>query len=557
LLQTIRAKVDMKDIKEVEARLARWSPILWVGAVVLFVSQFLFLDFRVDDAYITFSFSKNVAMGNGPVFAHGIRVEGYSNFLWMILLAPPLALIRSASPLVIARVMCVPFLIGLGWAQYTLTRIWSRSRWAATLSVYLLATSSDLALALLSGLESLAYASLVTIGFAFYALSENDKRYRSATIPVFVAAALTRIDGFIPLGFILAWELGRSLVGGTRRIHEVAKWASPGLILYVVWFVWRWSYYGMLLPSTYYAKALIPQLLPNRGLEYVRAELVSSGLVIVFGAMAIVLWLRRRAMLAAMAFVVIHLVYVVRVGGDWMPFGRFILPVVPMMICIVSTAGVELVRVAANAPAPLRRILAGGVAAIFLTLGLGMDHRIGNTDEENAKLALAADQAQHVRRLLEAVRFLSLAAEPGERLVTDYAGIFSYYTDAAVIDMWGLCTPMIARNGETDGINPIYGRTCPSCYSTLAPDLFHVQAPLLRPAQSFSNSQQVIDSVWQSETIGKYVDLRGEFLVGRVRNEITQESLYFLERRTKASQRRVSRSEGGTVLVVEYPFERS
>ena len=46
--------------------------------------------FRVDDAYITFSFSKNLATGNGPNFSHGVRVEGYSNFLWMVLNALPL-----------------------------------------------------------------------------------------------------------------------------------------------------------------------------------------------------------------------------------------------------------------------------------------------------------------------------------------------------------------------------------------------------------------------------------------------------------------------------------
>src|SRR3954471_1338983 len=41
----------------------------------------------IDDAYITFSYSKNLATGHGPVYGHGERVEGYSNFLWMVAVA--------------------------------------------------------------------------------------------------------------------------------------------------------------------------------------------------------------------------------------------------------------------------------------------------------------------------------------------------------------------------------------------------------------------------------------------------------------------------------------
>jgi hypothetical protein len=42
-----------------------------------------------DDAGITFSYARNLALGNGLVSQPGAEpVEGYSNFLWVLLFAP-------------------------------------------------------------------------------------------------------------------------------------------------------------------------------------------------------------------------------------------------------------------------------------------------------------------------------------------------------------------------------------------------------------------------------------------------------------------------------------
>src|SRR3972149_11992101 len=47
----------------------------------------LWWQYTIDDAYITFQYARNVAIGNGPVFNTGERVEGYSCPLWVFLLA--------------------------------------------------------------------------------------------------------------------------------------------------------------------------------------------------------------------------------------------------------------------------------------------------------------------------------------------------------------------------------------------------------------------------------------------------------------------------------------
>src|SRR3954465_1658771 len=52
--------------------------VLLATAAAIFVSQCLWLDkVLIDDSFITFSFSKNLAAGNGPLYSHGVRAEGY------------------------------------------------------------------------------------------------------------------------------------------------------------------------------------------------------------------------------------------------------------------------------------------------------------------------------------------------------------------------------------------------------------------------------------------------------------------------------------------------
>ena len=51
-----------------------------------------------DDAYISFRFARNLVRGHGLVFNVGERVEGYTNFLWTVISAIPMAL-GHADPL--------------------------------------------------------------------------------------------------------------------------------------------------------------------------------------------------------------------------------------------------------------------------------------------------------------------------------------------------------------------------------------------------------------------------------------------------------------------------
>jgi arabinofuranosyltransferase len=490
--------------------------------------------FRVDDAFITFSFSKNLAAGNGPIFSHGVRVEGYSNFLWMVLNAIPMALGRRADPYLSARLLATPFLVLLFLGTYRLARARVGRVWAFA-AVLLTAAHSDLMSAFLSGLETVPYTALVTAAFACQT-ARRGTWLRRAALPCATVAALTRIDGFIPLGFLLVWELLETRWDRRRLGDGYLRSALPCVAIWAAWFTWRFWYYGLPLPTTYYAKALLPVLDPQRGWDYAYEEFRTTGVAVMLPFLVLLAHRRVRAVWMLILYGALHVVYVIRVGGDWMPFGRFFIPIVPLAAVLCTWAAADLV-VRARGIVRRRRALqvAATLAGLAALGGIGVfgNHRWPNTDRTKAeRIAYLPDNAAHVRRLQHIAELLRLVVPSGARLVTDFAGVLAYETDAHIIDMWGLCNAAIATRGNARTVRPMYGRTCHFCYVELRPEYFHVEIPFLRSPDAFDSHQAVVDAVWQANDIGKYIDIVGGFRTGRLVDHRSQMALFFLERRT-------------------------
>jgi arabinofuranosyltransferase len=61
--------------------------------------------FIQDDAFISFRYAENLVRGEGLVWNQGERVEGYSNFLWTILIAGGMKL--GFEPVLLSQVLGV------------------------------------------------------------------------------------------------------------------------------------------------------------------------------------------------------------------------------------------------------------------------------------------------------------------------------------------------------------------------------------------------------------------------------------------------------------------
>src|SRR5204863_68876 len=100
------------SMSDLVAVVRRYWPV--VVAAVLLVPHALLFDFVNDDAYISFRYARNLAEHGQLVFNVGERVEGFTNFLWTVLLAGGIKL--GLSPVLTSRFFGIAF--GVRWSYY-------------------------------------------------------------------------------------------------------------------------------------------------------------------------------------------------------------------------------------------------------------------------------------------------------------------------------------------------------------------------------------------------------------------------------------------------------
>ncbi|MEI8259740.1 MAG: hypothetical protein WCJ30_29085, partial [Deltaproteobacteria bacterium] len=209
-----------------------------------------------DDAFISFRYARNLAEGRGLVWNPGERVEGYTDFLWMVLNA--IGARVHANPLTWVRGLGALSGVGLLAASWWLTaRLAPGRAGVAAWTVFALAMSAPVAAWTLGGLETPLFAALATAGLALAAGLAADVPHRRGRVmvtgTVLALASLTRPEGalWFAVTFAVLAAFRARAPGGRRDL----AWLLLGYAVMVVPFVaWRWRYYGYPLPNTYYVK---------------------------------------------------------------------------------------------------------------------------------------------------------------------------------------------------------------------------------------------------------------------------------------------------------------
>jgi arabinofuranosyltransferase len=302
-------------------------------ALLLLIAGWRLFWFLTDDAYISFRYVSNSLMGYGYVwnFPPFRPVEGYTNFLWVLLLdgvwrvlriAPPesanvLALIFSYMTLVLLSVMTL------------------RMKWRAELRPYRLAFVGLLLLFLLtnrtflawtsSGLETAMFTFFVIVWF-FAALRMQGSFAGIAFLTTLAASLmeLTRPDGLLYAAGTIAL-LAYLLIKNGHTLHKAQCLAAAPLLLIPLHLLWRIKTYGLWLPNSYYAKQV--SWWPESGLRYALSFLLEYALWL-WIALAVFVAIRKSARAAikrefsfVQAVVLVTLLfhflyYTIVVGGD-------------------------------------------------------------------------------------------------------------------------------------------------------------------------------------------------------------------------------------------------
>jgi len=406
--------------------------------------------FIQDDAFIVFRYAENWVRGAGPVFNPGERVEGYTCFLYLVLIAAGMraGLDPVAASQIIGMLACAGTLVG----SYVLACILARSRVAGLVAMLVLGTNYTFSAYATGGLETQLHACLVTAGLALGASEVLRDRPRPGTLALASTigglAILTRPDSvllLLPMGVALAVRSSVADGNGRARVARLSGLLIPAALLVGSWAAWKVRYYGDLLPNTFYLKALASASL-TRGLFHLYSFVTSYWLV---AGAVLGIWMWRdvlpagdRATRVLVVTLALWMAYVVAIGGDFMEFRMFVavLPVVAWLVVRIAWA------------LELRARL--GSALIALVLAGSLQHavvynRLAHPDENESVRALEAHVLGGSENWVGVGRALGrdLGRDSSVWIATGAAGAIPYYSGLRTVDMFGLTDPWVARHG--------------------------------------------------------------------------------------------------------------
>jgi hypothetical protein len=336
------------DEPALESRRARWLRrlVYLTPGVPFVVSILVVLEFVKDDAYISFRYAHNLVTGNGLVFNHGERVEGFTNFLWVFVIAPFEAMgwdlfqVCEVLGTVLGAVCLVTTARLTAWVN-------GEGRAGSHLwGAFWLATSSSFALWSKSGLEQplgtlLPIAGAYLLWTAASAPGPASERRSLAAGLVMGAACMTR-----PELHLMAILVGLPRVVKAVRARTVARadwlYVAGILVVTVPCHTFRLLYYGSLIPNTFYAKTSTGSLVWHQGLKSLQGMLAfnHAGLLAVLAPLAFASR-RRLVETATMALIAVaFMAYIVMVGVDEMQWYRLYLPALPFL-CVLAALGAQ------------------------------------------------------------------------------------------------------------------------------------------------------------------------------------------------------------------------
>ena len=403
-----------------------------LGSAIVF---WLFRDLRFDDAFITFRYGRNLALGNGFTFNPGERVLGTTTPLFALVSAG-LYLLFGDGGLPTAAVAVNALALGAqAFFLYLLLR--DRLPWTAV---------AVAALALFGVFGSHAWLAMETNLFAALVLATVWALARRRLVACGVAlglAFLTRYDAVLLVPLVPFW-LRRE--GWRRALAPLLVAAVP----VVPWLLAAGLYFGSPLPTSLGAKSGVtpwPRYLehcrhlllrlPGKGASAVNALL--AGVAAALGVVHLVRWLRDLAPLAlfALAEGIVYVALGPPIDQAWHLYVPQLTVTLLVVIGILGTCE----RIADFVPSlpPLARWrlpLVAALALLLIWLQALQCYGFSRSYRDDLWLGARHDRYAAVSRWVRA----HVTSRP--TFLAPEVGTLGYLADARMIDPYGLVSPI-------------------------------------------------------------------------------------------------------------------
>ena len=424
---------------------------LLLGSIVC-LSVLNTINFNTDaeDTYIGLRYVKNLVDGNGLVFNTFDKVEGYSDFLWLLLIAAVHKITYIDIPQS-ARLLGLVFSILTVLYTSLLATRFTQSKSLGYMAAFLVSLNGSFACYGLSGLENPLFALFILLSID---LLLNNRWYLLGI--VISLAAMTRPEGVmlaVPVVIYLLFFVKK----WTLRMTLLCKTACAAFVLFIPWTLWRYNYYGYLIPNTIAAKHGMDFWYQLKiGFKYTfRFMFDNIELVVLIGfPTAFLLFNNYRnksikvvnetkiviLFISLITFVIIYTYF----GGDWMPGFRFYASIIPLIsifmvvlwshsqflnrnmifICILAVTAFTQIRTTLQSPYMIK----------------GVNEWRSEVDG------------------LKKIGLWFKSTLPDKTLIATFPnGAFSYYNELPTIDAGGLTDNTVGRFGSKQKIGGVPG----------------------------------------------------------------------------------------------------
>ncbi len=404
----------------------------------------------LDDSWIHYVYAESLGTSLRLDYNPGESEAGFTSLLWVILLAPPLALGIDA-PLA-SKVLGLAAHVAVAMLLYAgLRRVAPRA--LAIGAALLLAAEPIFAYAAMSGMEVMLYTALM----AAAALLFLGGRYRSCAVAL-ALGVLARPDGMVLVVF--TWAAAGAQLAVTRFRDPELGWRQ------LAWLVGlpvaagvAWSLYclvatGLVFPTSYYVRAGGVGFLSNlRYLGRILHEISYTlfplshwpkALLLLPGAAFAVRRFGARAVLPVLfppAFALSMGGEVIGVMGGSFTGNRYLVPVFPFLLAL-QVMGIALLADGVRRLLPGRaageRLVPAAAVVLLLLLALPYGQWVGRLRDQQATYAQSCANIEQMQVAIG--RWVARSTPPDAVIAVHDAGAIRYLGERRTLDFLGLNT---------------------------------------------------------------------------------------------------------------------
>jgi hypothetical protein len=477
--------VSRKRGGDIEAMIIAFIAILFVfwSAAFIYSFSFIVIDgnryFSLhDDAMISMRYAWNFSHGQGLVWNPGEYVEGYTNPLMTIIMSLPTLIFDKSTAVLAVQILGIGLMLGNAYVTMLIADHIGEDRsqhhrlLLRIISFFCVLYYYPLAYWTLMGMETGLLALFLLLGvLSALGYVRNQNPAGLLLMSVFLGAAyLTRPDSLIPglvVFFFVLHETYKLKLRGeaTARVFGAAAFY---LLVILGHELFRWVYYGELVPNTYTLKITgipVVERIAN-GLVFITPFLKWTAPVFAVIVADLALNFRKKKLiLFSLALTLVF--YQVWTGGDHWPLWRIIVPAMPLVLTLFVHGMLVFVDFLLTTPAyrayearfhkgpaALLRYVPHMLACLLIALGLVFANTtlgssiIAPRKEESYRFQvtklqyLLSKTAKH-----EVDRALAIKMLTGERATIGVfsAGSIPYYSGRRAVDCLGKSDKFIAR----------------------------------------------------------------------------------------------------------------